>query len=172
MSHTPPTAPPLLIALLRLQALGPKNASHNVRKIIGPEYYAQLSDLIARCPLDRNDWPALLGWLIADLQKQRLLDILLHLAQHGPRDPGQGICLNADHLAKEQTADGSRTMQCILYELMARWPDSLDPDGAYPVEGSPAAYFQAGSNKWQDHRRLALLNWLIEELQKDVHTTA
>lgn len=58
--------------------------------------------------------------------------------------------------------------QGILGQLMLKWPDGLhSEDNRYPVEGNGRRFevaMEAGE-LWSNPRRIALLNWLIKELE-------
>ena len=53
-----------------------------------------------------------------------------------------------------------------LRDLMAKWPETTG-DRAFPVEGSASKYLVDSYNDklWQNPRRIALLDWLIKELE-------
>lgn len=90
-----------------------------------------------------------------------LLEALHHIKTHGPKYTGRGICCNV------YVQDHSDSLQDKLQELIARWPDKT-PSGCdlFPIEGSSQAYCRT-INKWQNPRRIALLDWLIAELEQE-----
>lgn len=92
-----------------------------------------------------------------------LLEALRHIKTHGPKYTNRGICCNV------YTQDHSDSLQNELHELIARWPDKTPTGGdLFPIEGSNLAYHRA-INKWQNPRRLALLDWLIAQLEAQQH---
>ena len=92
-----------------------------------------------------------------------LLEALRHIRTHGPKYTESGICYNVSAL------DHSDSLQDELQELTSRWPDKT-PSGCdlFPIEGSHLAYHRT-INKWQNPRRLALLDWLIAQLELEQH---
>lgn len=92
-----------------------------------------------------------------------LLEALRHIKLHGPKYTNRGICCNV------YVQDHSDSLQDELQELIARWPDKT-PSGCdlFPIEGSHLAYHRT-INKWQNPRRLALLDWLIAQLEEQEH---
>lgn len=91
-----------------------------------------------------------------------LLEALRRIKAEGPRNTRHGICGNA-HLL-----DDSDSLQLLLQALIAIWPDKA-PSGLdlYPIEGSHTSFVAAGSNKWQNPSRIALLDWLIAKLEQE-----
>ena len=87
-----------------------------------------------------------------------LLEALHRIRAHGPADPWTGICGNVARVC----GYGSTAAQ-QLEALIATWPDRASDD-RFPVEGSLFEYL-ADDNKWQNPRRLALLDWLIAQLE-------
>lgn len=54
-----------------------------------------------------------------------------------------------------------------LRDLMEKWPETTG-DRAFPVEGSASKYLVDSyqDKLWENPRRIALLDWLIKELEK------
>ena len=90
------------------------------------------------------------------------------------RDETAGICLNAQIRLRKHT-DGTLRQAHMeeacssMQSLMCRWPESKDLTGRYPIEGSEPEYAQAMRRKtlWRNPRRIALLEWMIKELEND-----
>lgn len=86
---------------------------------------------------------------------QELHDILLQVKREGDAICSQ--CMNTvaytDKVGKELDA------------LLARWPDRRGEIGCLPIEGNMSVFHEAAANKilWENPRRHALLDWLIEE---------
>lgn len=91
--------------------------------------------------------------------KKKLLKNLRRIRDEGPQIPSSGICANVDYL-------GTRLPASLLLE----WPGSIDPLAAYPVEGSLSVYNRdaAEGTLWKNPRRLALLDWLIDTIEKEL----
>ena len=90
-----------------------------------------------------------------------LLEALRNIRTCGPKYTGRGICCNV------YVQDHSDSLQDKLQELIARWPDKTPSDyDLFPIEGSSLSYHRT-INKWQNPRRLALLDWLIAELEQE-----
>lgn len=89
-----------------------------------------------------------------------LLDALRRIRNNGPLFPQYGICANVAKLTQyDQGADRA------LQQLIQQWPrKQASPN--YPVEGSSFAY-NMSPDKWEDTRRIALLNWLIDTLETE-----
>lgn len=73
-----------------------------------------------------------------------------------------GICENV------RAIDRNPEIHRQLWELMAKWPDAVQDNRWYPVEGDMSLYMYAVRDRalWQNPRRIALLDWLIKELEK------
>lgn len=90
-----------------------------------------------------------------------LLEALRHIRTNGPKRTNSGICCNV------YVQDHSDSLQDELKELIARWPDKTQSGyDQFPIEGSPSAYNRT-INKWRNPRRLALLDWLIAQLEQE-----
>ena len=94
-----------------------------------------------------------------------LLAALLDLRDNGPITRADGICQHIDsymqqHHADKQLRDAVRYMR---HHLMETWPDSSG-DSYFPVNGYEE-YFHCNADKWQNPRRLQLLNWMIAQLE-------
>lgn len=88
-----------------------------------------------------------------------LLEALHTIRTHGPTSTLSGICVNvADICGYYSTAVRQ------LEALIVTWPDRASDD-RFPVEGCIFEYV-ADDNKWQNPRRIALLDWLIEQLEE------
>lgn len=91
-----------------------------------------------------------------------LLEALHTIKTHGPASALCGICGNvADICGYYSTAVQQ------LEALIANWPDRASDD-RFPVEGCLFEY-ALDDNKWQNPRRLALLDWLIAQLEEQEH---
>lgn len=106
-----------------------------------------------------------------------LLEALRTLKKFKPA-PDNGICLNVQihmgHLLRnchnqieKQTHMG--TASYSMRRLLQRWPESKDTSGRFPVEGCERGYLQdmMRGTLWQNPRRIALLDWMIKELEND-----
>ena len=90
-------------------------------------------------------------------------------------DTRWGICKNVTDCIRAANIDyelKAATMHEIVKELdalMGKWPDKVvdksQPYAAYPVEGDFRIYDadQAQGILWQNPRRIALLDWLMEQ---------
>ena len=59
-------------------------------------------------------------------------------------------------------------VQTVLYKQMVQWPGGwYSEDDRYPVEGNEEKFSEAldAGALWENHRRIALLDWLIKELE-------
>lgn len=86
---------------------------------------------------------------------------LLEALKRMPIRPDQGICGNLRTLTdKPEVMDSLR-------EIMDKWPQAY-PNRFYPVEGHCSIYLSDARCRtlWSNPRRHALLDWLIEELEK------
>lgn len=94
-----------------------------------------------------------------------LLDALRDIRDDGPPLTADGICFNVEELVPE-TENGQT--QDELQLLMSRWPHA-DANSTYPVEGHAERYMcaQRMGTVWQNPRRIALLDWMIKELEKE-----
>lgn len=89
-----------------------------------------------------------------------LLEALRHIRANGPASTLCGICGNvADICGYYSTAVRQ------LEALLVTWPDRASDD-RFPVEGCLFEY-ALDDNKWQNPRRIALLDWLIEQLEQE-----
>lgn len=77
----------------------------------------------------------------------------------------QGICGNLRTLVGDEKW---RETSMHLRGLMDKWPETSG-DRFYPVEGSGATYLSSARHRtlWQSPRRIALLDWLIKELENE-----
>lgn len=67
-----------------------------------------------------------------------------------------------------ERCDAVVRVQTVLYKLMVQWPQGMhSEDDRYPVEGNEHKFGEAleAGCLWENHRRIALLNWLIKELE-------
>ena len=91
-----------------------------------------------------------------------LLTALRRIKTEGPANTRHGICGNV-HLL-----DASDSLQEQLQALVATWPDKASSGlDLYPIEGSHSSFVAAGSYKWQNPRRIALLDWVIAKLEQE-----
>lgn len=77
-------------------------------------------------------------------------------------DPKKSICGNVDCILGVHA-------WYISMQLVREWPLSISD--SFPIEGSHLEFLQPG--KWDGERgwrRRALLDWMIEELQKELNT--
>lgn len=93
---------------------------------------------------------------------QELLEALRAIKLE-PATMSQGICGNL------RTIVGDIKWVILgkqLRALMDKWPEAL-PNRFYPVEGKQEAYMLAAAKRilWDNPRRIALLDWLIKELE-------
>lgn len=90
-------------------------------------------------------------------------------------DARWGICMNVANYIRAARIDyelKAATLQEIVNELdalMEKWPDKAKEKGQsfsyYPVEGNYRVYDadQALGKLWENPRRIALLDWLMEQ---------
>lgn len=108
---------------------------------------------------------------------QYLLDALKAIKKDPP-EKNYGICANVGWLVFDATAPiiGSDLRQAhreeadrVMCRLLARWPDAAGLDANYPVEGLRYEYMvsQRDGTVWQNPRRIALLDWMIKELENE-----
>ena len=97
-----------------------------------------------------------------------LLHVLLELKTNGPVDTSCGICGNVETLLLGDYTEQELEIATVeLPSLISQWPDRIPSmGGLFPVEGGPDAY-RSDSNKWQNPRRIALLDWLIAQLEQE-----
>lgn len=91
-----------------------------------------------------------------------LLEALRHIRTHGPASTLCGICGNVADICGYYSAAMSQ-----LEALIVTWPDRASDD-RFPVEGCIFEY-ALDDNKWQNPRRIALLDWLIAQLEEQQH---
>lgn len=93
---------------------------------------------------------------------QELLEVLKEI-KHRPVRLDQGICGNLRTTVGDEKW---KVMSLHLRAMMDKWPERL-PNRFYPVEGTQERYMADAANRilWQNPRRIALLDWLIEELE-------
>ena len=91
--------------------------------------------------------------------KKELLKNLRRIRDEGPQIPSSGICANMTYLGTSLPED-----------LLAAWPDGIENPESCPVEGSFDCYCQSGylGTLWQNPRRLALLDWLIDTIEEEL----
>lgn len=94
--------------------------------------------------------------------KTNLLPALKQIKTRPPR-LNEGICGNMRVLMGQ--IEFCRITK-DLQDLMAKWPETAG-DRIYPVEGETELFvIDAHQRKlWDNPRRIALLDWLIEELE-------
>lgn len=99
--------------------------------------------------------------------KENLLQILKQLKEQ-PAHLDMGICGNVRELSPDTEAwvvNGK-----LLRSLLGKWPDKAENHhhDHYPVEGSCVEYLIDSQQAilWRNPRRIALLDWLIKELEE------
>ena len=101
-----------------------------------------------------------------------LLDCLKHIKANGPIDKSSGICGNVMQVAEELKGFDNTRLVRELDKLLVEWPGNAAKSRfakmSYPVEGKSSLYFARAKTMtlWRSRRRIALLDWLIEELEK------
>lgn len=82
----------------------------------------------------------------------------------GPQQPDKGICGNLRTLIGDEKF---REVASDLCDMMETWPETSG-DRFFPVEKTRAAYVHDAKRGalWENPRRIALLDWLIKELEK------
>lgn len=87
-----------------------------------------------------------------------MIEELKRIREH-PIRLDQGICGNMRTLVGDEVMPRLRA-------LMSQWPKARKCEG-YPVEGSVTEYMNSVRQKtlWENPRRIALLDWLIKELE-------
>ena len=79
---------------------------------------------------------------------------------------GRGFSDKGPHY--QERCDAVARVQTTMYKLMVQWPNRrISEDDRYPVEGDGRRFevaMEAGE-LWSNPRRIALLNWLIKELE-------
>jgi len=92
-----------------------------------------------------------------------LLEILKDLRDHpDSRRKGYGICTNVRHHPGNEKDEAS----LYISWLTRKWPNAGE-DWQYPVGGVEEYAYEANTYTiWQNPRRLALLDWMIAELEK------
>lgn len=80
------------------------------------------------------------------------------------------ICLRVEHELVKLGVSVSKyhTVIGLLDSLIAQWPESLDKQGNYPVEGSFEEHVVSWDIRWNPYtefgkRRIQLLNWLVQQ---------
>lgn len=79
---------------------------------------------------------------------------------------GRGISTKSHNYSER--CDAVVRVQTELYKLMVQWPSGwYSEDDRYPVEGNGRRFEVAleEGRLWENERRIALLNWLIKELE-------
>lgn len=105
-----------------------------------------------------------------------LLQAALSKCKQSP-DTRWGICKNVADFVRASDIDYKTKAEALLRvtvelgKLMSAWPDKAvdksQSHAVYPVEGNPRIYdrHQAEGILWQNPRRIALLDWLLEQQQ-------
>lgn len=92
-----------------------------------------------------------------------LLAALIDLRDAGPTIPADGICPHIDSYVRRHYAKPlQHAVRLLRHHLMETWPDSSG-DSSFPVDGYEEYFSHA--DKWSNPRRLALLNWMIAQLE-------
>lgn len=91
-----------------------------------------------------------------------LLEILKQIRDSGPRQSDAGICYNVALID-----EGVARKYSEITQLVKQWPEGFS-DKQFPVEGG-FFYWKAKDEGtlWENPRRLALLDWCIEQLEKE-----
>ena len=92
-----------------------------------------------------------------------LLAALINLRDAGPLIPANGICPHIDSYTQHEDKHIRDAVRRLQHHLMETWPDSSG-DSHFPVDGYEE-YFSIHADKWQNPRRLQLLNWMIAQLE-------
>lgn len=97
-----------------------------------------------------------------------LLKILKRIRDEGPQARNCGICGNVLVVADEKI-DGCALLR-ELDKVIRHWPANAGTcyvtKVCYPVEGEKQYFKDAAQNiLWENPRRIALLDWLIKELE-------
>lgn len=105
--------------------------------------------------------------------QELVLSALRHLKEHGPLYDQYGICYNAEQHIKRHTGVLINLPYAPWFRtLIHYWPDRwISPDNnlfeelTFPVDG-PDEYMDSDiDNLWANPRRLALLDYLIEQIR-------
>lgn len=101
---------------------------------------------------------------MVNVDKQRLHKALSQVKEKR-EFPGEGICPNVNHylLQDYRIIEAAASFE-ILKELMKEWPDA-GFNIYYPIDGF-VEYVRAG-DLWENPRRLALLDYLIEQTKEN-----
>ena len=94
-----------------------------------------------------------------------LLAALIDLRDKGPIIRADGICPHIDSYMHHNYHDDKPlrlAVNRLRHHLMETWPDSSG-DSSFPVDGYEEYFSHA--DKWSNPRRLALLNWMIAQLE-------
>lgn len=91
-----------------------------------------------------------------------LLAALIDLRDAGPAVPDNGICPHIDSYTQHYAKPLRLAVNRLRHHLMETWPDSSG-DSHFPVDGYEEYFSHA--DKWSNPRRLALLNWMIAQLE-------
>jgi hypothetical protein len=103
-------------------------------------------------------------------QRKRELDALIlkglkRFRERGPICPRVGICKNIEFfVADAGYFHWENDIDERLYALLGKWPESTTP--AFPIEGSWAAYSREYGKHWENPKRMELVHWLIDYLEK------
>lgn len=92
-----------------------------------------------------------------------LLAALINLRDAGPAVPANGICPHIYSYVLTHYPNYKHAVRNLQHHLMETWPDSSG-DSHFPVDGYEE-YFSISADKWSNPRRIALLHWMIAQLE-------
>ena len=96
-----------------------------------------------------------------------LLAALHTLRDNGPTIRADGICPHIYSYMQQHHRDNKQlreAVRCMQHHLMETWPDSSG-DSSFPVDSYKEYFSISTADKWQNPRRLQLLNWMIAQLE-------
>ena len=95
----------------------------------------------------------------------KLLEILKQIRDDGPQLLHCGICGNVDTMAADEVDEMALLRE--LNKTIRKWPATAREEDSFPVEGNSLQFLKDAANLslWNNPRRIALLDWLIEELE-------
>ena len=93
-----------------------------------------------------------------------LLAALIDLRDAGPTIRANGICPHIDSYMRHDAKPLQHAVRLLRHHLMETWPDSSG-DSYFPVDSYKEYFSFSTTDKWQNPRRLQLLNWMIAQLE-------
>ena len=85
--------------------------------------------------------------------RQALLDALMLVKDHGPKDVSQGICTAVAHVLGHDTIFGvDEDMDDLMLEIMSTWPKNSGSMN-FPVPGTNGKSYIASYVDFRDHKR-------------------